>query len=156
ACDFSVTNPGPMQDDDLNDPAAHAPLVTGMQAALSSALWRVALVGAEVSREYVQGGRIFTTKLPTAPGQLTREDVSSAFWERSGAARWIAEDGIERFRENMEGFDRSPLAAEALITAGLANRLLGENFCEAVIDGGAPQPRDIYFTRAEAQFTEAL
>jgi starch-binding outer membrane protein, SusD/RagB family len=156
ACDFSVTNPGPMRDADLDDPAAFGPLVTGMHQALSSALWRVALVGAEVSREYVQGGRIFTTKLPTTPGQLTREDVSDAFWNQSVRARWVAEDGIRRFRERLEGFDASPVAAEALVWAGFANRLLGENFCEAVFDAGAPEPGEAYFRRAEAHFTEAI
>jgi hypothetical protein len=155
-CDFSVTNPGPMRDADLDDPAAQRPLLTGMQAALSSALWRVTLVGAEVAREYVQGGRIFTTKLPNTPGQLTREDVTSAFWNQAVRARWVAEDGIRRFRGGLSDFDTSPVAAEALLHAGLANRLLGENFCEAVIDGGAPQPGRVYFERAEAQLTEAI
>jgi len=155
-CDFSVTNPGRSADAELDDPAARAPLVSGMKAALSSALWRVSFVGAEVTREYVQGGRIFTTKLPTRSGQLTREDISSAFWNYAVRARWIAEDGIRRFREHDPDFDRSESSAEALIYAGFANRLLGENFCEAVIDGGAPEPRTVYFDRAERHFTEAL
>jgi starch-binding outer membrane protein, SusD/RagB family len=156
ACDLSVTNPGPMQDRALDDPAAHAPLVAGMSQALSSALWRVAYVGAEVSREYVQAGRIFTTKLPTNPGQLTRDDVASAFWNQAVRARWIAEDGVERLKRTRADHERSPLVADALIHAGLANRLLGENFCEAVFDGGSPEPGPAYFARAEAQLTEAL
>lgn len=155
-CDFSVANPGPLRDADLDDPAAAVPLLTSARAALSSALWRVTFVGAEVAREYVQGGRIFTTKLPTTAGQLTRESVSSAFWDYSVRARWVAEDVVRRFRENRSDFDASPLAAEALLYAGFANRLLGENFCEAVIDGGAAQPGSIYFERAEKHFTEAL
>lgn len=155
-CDFSVSNPGPLRDVDLDDPAATTPLLTSSRAALSSALWRVTFVGAEVAREYVQGGRIFTTKLPSIPGQLTRESVSSAFWDYSVRGRWIAEDVVRRFRANRDDFDTSPVAAEALIWAGFANRLLGENFCEAVIDGGAAQPGSIYFERAEQHFTEAL
>lgn len=156
ACDFSVTNPGPVRDVDLDDPAAQRPLVTGASAALSSALWRVSFVGAEVSREYVQGGRIFTTKLPTTAGQLTRDDVSSAFWNQSVRARWIAEDVVRRLRENDPGFENSGVAAEALVYAGFANRLLGENFCEAVIDNGPPEPGSTYFERAVAHFTEAI
>lgn len=155
-CDFSVANPGPLRDVDLDDPAAATPLLTSAHAALSSALWRVTFVGAEVAREYVQGGRIFTTKLPSTPGQLTRESVSSTFWDYSVRARWVAEDVVRRFRENRSDFNTSPLAARALIYAGFANRLLGENFCEAVIDGGAAQPGSIYFERAEGHFTEAL
>jgi len=155
-CDFSVANPGPLRDADLDDPAATVPLVTSARAAFSSALWRVTFVGAEVAREYVQGGRIFTTKLPSIPGQLTRESIASAFWDYSVRARWVAEDVVRRFRANLSDFNTSPVAAEALIWAGFANRLLGENFCEAVIDGGPAQPGSVYFERAEQFFTEAL
>jgi len=157
ACDFEVVNPGPTQDAALDDPAAFMPLVTGMSQALSAALWRVGLVGAEVAREYVQGGRIFTTKLPTTPGQLTRDDVSDAHWNTAQQARWVAEDGIRRFRESAAlDFGTSALAAEALVHAGYANRLLGETFCEAVFDGGPALPGRAYFERAEAHLTEAL
>ncbi len=157
ACDFEVVNPGPTRDDALDDPAAFGPLVTGMSQAISSALWRVGLVGAEPAREYVQGGRIFTTKLPTTPGQLTRDDVTDAIWERAQQARWVAEDGLRRFRASEAiDFGTSALAAEALVHAGYANRLLGENFCEAVFDRGPVQPGRAYFERAEAHFTEAL
>ncbi|MEX2466080.1 MAG: RagB/SusD family nutrient uptake outer membrane protein [Gemmatimonadota bacterium] len=157
ACDFDVVNPGPTQDAALDDPAAHGPLVTGMSQALSGALWRVGLVGAEVAREYVQGGRIFTTKLPTTPGQLTRDDVASAHWNTAQEARWVAEDGIRRFRESESlDFGSSALAAQALVHAGYANRLLGENFCEAVFDGGPALPGRTWFERAEAHLTEAV
>ena len=44
----------------------------------------------------------------------------------------------------------------ALIWAGYANRHLGENFCDGVIDGGPLQPHTVYFERAEAAFTEAI
>jgi len=156
ACDFSVTNPGPMQDEQLNDPTIAGALVSGMSQTLSAALWRAAFIGAEPAREYVEGGRIFTTKLPSLPGQLTRETVTDAVWQQAQRARWVAEDGVRRFREHLSDFDRSPHAARALLYAGFANRLLGETFCEAVIDGGPVQPHTVYFTRAEAHFTEAI
>lgn len=156
ACDFSVTNPGPMQDDALNNPAAAGPIVSGMSQVLSGALWRATYIGAEVAREYVESGRIFTTKLPSLPGQLTRETVTDAVWQQSVRARWVAEDGIRRFREHLPDFASSPHAARALVHAGFANRLLGETFCEAVIDGGDVQPHTVYFERAEAHFTEAI
>jgi len=155
-CDLSVTNAGPMQDAQLNDPAAFEAVVTGMQQSFGAAIWRVAFVGAEVSREYVSGGRIFTTKLPATPGQLTRQDISDQFWNSSVQARWIAEDGVRRFRERLTGFERSPVAARALLQVGFAHRLLGENFCEAVINGGAPGPVREYFEKAESAFSEAL
>lgn len=45
--------------------------------------------------------------------------------------------------------------AQALIWAGYANRHMGENFCEGMIDGSAPQASTVYFERAEAYFTLA-
>jgi hypothetical protein len=53
-------------------------------------------------------------------------------------------------------FERSPLAARAYLYAGFANRLLGENVCAAVIDGGPQQDYKEHFRRAEGHFTEAL
>ena len=53
-------------------------------------------------------------------------------------------------------FATSALAAEALVHVGFANRLLGENMCEGVIDGGPIEPRSVYFKRAEAAFGEAM
>jgi hypothetical protein len=46
--------------------------------------------------------------------------------------------------------------AQALIWAGYANRHLGENFCEGVINGGPAQPYTVYLERAEADLTEAI
>jgi starch-binding outer membrane protein, SusD/RagB family len=42
------------------------------------------------------------------------------------------------------------------VHVGFDNRLLGENMCHAVFDGGPLEQRRAYFTRAEAAFTEAL
>jgi hypothetical protein len=53
-------------------------------------------------------------------------------------------------------YDTSPLAARASIYAGLANRILGEQVCNAVIDGGPSEPHTVHFARAEAHFTEAI
>jgi hypothetical protein len=44
----------------------------------------------------------------------------------------------------------------AYVYAGFANRVLGENMCDAVIDGGGKLPNATYFTRAESLFTKAI
>jgi hypothetical protein len=55
-----------------------------------------------------------------------------------------------------DGFATSDLAARALLHVGFSNRLLGENMCFAVFDGGPALPRERSLERAEAAFTEAL
>jgi hypothetical protein len=72
-------------------------------------------------------------------------------------ARWVAEAGIERMK-GIAGFtyDTHPLAARANLLAGFANRLLGENVCQAVIDGGPAQSDSVHFQRAERYFTETI
>src|SRR5207244_9754184 len=64
---------------------------------------------------------------------------------------------VRRFRDVMGAqFDSYDLGAKALLYAGYANRLLGENMCEAVINGGAPSDYKGYFRRAESTLTEAI
>lgn len=157
ACDLSVSNPGPMQDEFLSDPGAHPAVVVGAEVALIQGLNMVTFFGSEAAKEYTQGGRIHPIKLPPNPGQLdTDEQLPDNAWNDAHQARWVAEAAVDRLRENMSDFDKSVLAARALLAAGYANRLLGENMCEAVIDGSAVQPRMRHLERAQAHFTEAL
>ncbi|HUQ80807.1 MAG TPA: RagB/SusD family nutrient uptake outer membrane protein [Gemmatimonadaceae bacterium] len=156
ACNFfDVSNPGPINDEALNNVNAMPGLVTGMSFDLSRGLdelnYDVTVMADEQyhSGSYAQPG-LFVR------GIIRPEDVN-AEWGEAHRARWVAESGIERMKEVMgPDFDRSPLSARAYIYAGLANRLLGENMCQAVIDGSAPQDNKVHFSRAEAQFTEAL
>lgn len=155
-CSFDVSQPGRADDDTLNDPAAFPPLVAGMSQRLSHALWQTAFITAETSREYVEGGRIFTTKLTSVPGTLSREAGGTVPFANAVQARWVAEDGIRRFRANIANAEKSPLLAQALVHAGFANRLLGETHCEAVIDAGPATSNRVYFERALGHFTEAI
>jgi hypothetical protein len=155
-CDLSVDNPDRVQDELLDDPGAHAAVVAGASLALSQALNWNAFFGGDASKEFTQGGRIHPVKLPVEPGQLTVDGIPSNAWNSAQQARWVAEDAVRRLKE-AKGADFSSyeLGARALVLAGYANRLLGENMCEAVIDAGAPGDHMTYFERAEAAFTEA-
>jgi hypothetical protein len=156
-CDLSVSNPGPVQDEFLNDPGAHPAVVAGVRLAFTEGLNMVSFFGAEAAKEYTQGGRIHPIKLPVKPGQLAFEDIPDAPWNNAHRARWVAEDAVRRLEESLGGdAAKSPLVAEALLYAGYANRLLGENMCEAVLEAGAPQKHTAHFTRAEEQFTRAM
>jgi hypothetical protein len=156
ACNFfDVSNPGPIADDDLNTTNAMAGLVTGMSFDLSRAVDELNQDLTVMSDELFHGGS-YAPPILFNQGIIRPEEVNGE-WGEAHRARWVAESGIERMKEVMGAdFDKSPLAARAYIYAGLANRLLGENMCQAVFDGSAPEDNKAHFARAEAQFTEAL
>ncbi len=157
-CSFDVVNPGPVEDGSLNDPGAYSAVVRGVQYNLSRAIGIDAFYSGVAAKEYSTAGRVNATKLPLIFGQLDVNDMSANTWNWSQAARWQAEDGQRRLRTALgaTAFASNKFAGQLLMYGALANRVLGENFCEAVIDGGARQPNTEYFNRAEAQATEAI
>jgi hypothetical protein len=160
ACDFTVTNPGPVEDDFLFEEEAYAGLVTGAGRNLSLALDNIAYISGAVTRELHPAGSTGTYGISVLQQQgFLLPDGGSGFWNNAQRARWTAEDAVRRMRAP-EGLgvaaESSPLVAQALIWAGYANRLMGEIFCEAVIDGGELQPSSVFLTRAEATFTDAM
>jgi hypothetical protein len=158
ACDLTVTNPGPVQDQYLDDKAAIPSIVNGAGRDLAEALNWTAYTGAAVAREIFPGGSTgsFGISVNWQNGKLTEEETD-VHWNRAQRARWTAEHGGERLRAVLGAdFATSKDAAQILLWAGYANRMLGENFCQGVIDGGAPQDFKVYFTRADAAFTEAI
>ena len=150
ACDLTVTNPGPVQDDFLNDEGAFPAVLQGVRRLHALGYTRIALDGAMQSLEAIPGG-LFDTEFKK--GILT-SDNSDDNWENLQEARWVAEDGARRLAE--VGAGSGSIYAELLIQAGYANRTLGHNMCTAVIDGGAGQDHMAYFDRAEQHFTEAI
>ena len=157
ACgDFlEVTNPGLVEDEALNNPQAMPGLVNGMSGDLSFALGHAAWGTGLMADELRYAGAYDYNQLP-AEGIQTPE-FANPYWDEMHRARWTAETGIERLKSVLaSGFDKDPLAARANLLAGFSNRLLGENMCFAVIDGGPQQPHTVHFERAEDQFTEAL
>ena len=167
ACDTKVTNPGRFEDTALDDRLAAAAMVSGSGRALSAAINWIAYTGAAVSREIHPAGS--TGSFGITPfwqnGSLSETDTDlDTHWEQAQRARWVAEETIRR----LEAAGPPPVgslqtAAQyadtlrlAYIYAGFANRLLGENMCDAVIDGGSKLPGATYFARAESLFTKAL
>jgi hypothetical protein len=137
----NVTNPGPIQDAFLTDPISHDPLVNGAARQLVGALNEVVLSVAYLGREVLPGGTIG----PGSPGGQIQQaggfnDLeSNGPWSAVQQARFVAE-----------------LATQARVWAGFANRILGENFCEVVFDGGSIQPATAALQRAELHFTEVI
>ena len=152
-CD--VQNPGPIEESALNSSNAIPGLVVGMSADLSFAYTSTTYWGSIWADEQTHSG---TFSAPTifSSGALNSEDVDP-WWEDAQRARWVAEDGLNRMEEVLgEEFSSNINVAKAYLYAGYSNRMLGENACYAVIDGGEQQPNTVYFERAEGHFNNAL
>ena len=158
-CQDSIVDLSTVNDEELDTPEAVAPLVAGMARTLSTAVGFLSQTGLIASLELAYGGagEDLGATLAQAAGHLTPVD-SDRHWNSSQQARWTAEDGVRRIRTILgeEEFARSRPAAEALLYVGFSNRLLAENMCQGVVDGGPPGPRTVHFQRAVDAFTEAL
>jgi hypothetical protein len=160
ACDFSVTNPGPVADGYLDSVTARRALVTGARRALAGVLAASPPFGYGLA--YWSGAQAFEINPAGSTGSFgippwlqagtLRADANT--WSSAQQARWVAEDAIRRFKQR--GFVEDSLFSVLYLWAGYANRLLGENFCDAVFDGGPKEDFKNFFTRAEGHFTEAL
>jgi starch-binding outer membrane protein, SusD/RagB family len=152
-----VTNPGPVQDEFLDLPDSQLGLVNGAQERLTRAVGWLSYNTALVAREIFPGGQTGSY------GHDVDHQAGSHAWSSSGPnasypnaqqARWIAEEAVRRFTK--VGDVDPVLMFQAYNWAGYANRVLGENWCEAVLDGGPLEPGSKYFERAEQHFTDAI
>jgi hypothetical protein len=157
-----VTNPGPVNDEFLTLPESQQGFVNGAKERLTRAISYQVYSTAHVAYEIFPGGTTGSSG-HAIPHQAGSHDFNSSgpngIYNNVQQARWTAEEAIRRLSE-VDGV-KPALLHEAHIWAGYANRVLGENWCEAVIDGGPLQgsptaPDNVYFTRAEAHFTDAL
>ena len=158
ACNLEVTNPGPIQASSLDDPAALAAIVNGAGRNLADALNWVAYTTAAVARELHPAGSTgsFGITVRQQAGRIAPDD-DDTHWNLSQRARWTAEDAVTRVKSVLgSSAGNSASLAQALVWTGYANRLLGETFCDGVINGGPKESSTVYLTRAEAAFTEAI
>ena len=167
SCDTEVTNPGPVQDRFLDNSTAAAAMVNGSGRALSAGINWLSYTGAAVTREIHPAGSTGSFGITNRwqSGELNVDDADlNDHWEQASRARWISEETVRRLiaaGPPLPGTVQTPaqyntLLMQAHVYAGYANRVMGENFCDAVIDGGPLEPNSVYFTRAEAAFTAAL
>lgn len=168
SCDTEVTNPGPVEDEFLNDRNSATAMVNGAGRALGSAMNWISYTGAAVAREIHPAGSTGSFGITNRwqKGELNGDDGDlNTHWEQAQRARWVAEEALRRLeaagppqtgQPGLTPTQYANLLQLAYIYAGYANRLLGENMCAAVIDGSAEMPLATYFTRAESLFTKAL
>jgi starch-binding outer membrane protein, SusD/RagB family len=150
---FKVTNPGPTSSSSLGTPAAASAIVTGIAAEMSTGVNRMSLEGGVVAREifYANSNNAYDNG-----GSVTPDDDDGT-WSDAQTARWVAEHGVLRLQSALGStYGKSTLAARANLLAGFANRFIGENFCQTVIDSGPAQDRSVSFQRAKGYFNEVL
>jgi hypothetical protein len=155
-CDFEVINPGPIQEVFLEEQLAQPAVVNGMGRALAQGLNWLAYTGAAVTREIHPAGSTaaFGISNDWSAGRLLATDRDlNTHWQQASRARWLAESGLARIEQT--GPATPQVLTQAQLWAGYSNRLMGEHYCEAVIDGGSVQPRNEFLTRAEQFFTQA-
>ena len=152
---FDVEAPGRIADENLDSPDAAPGIVTGMSYDLSGAMNATFDLVALASGELFHGGSYNWGDVPR--GVIKPEDVNGT-WGSMMQARWVTEHGLERLKATLEEaeFNKSPLIARAYLLGGFANRLIGENVCQTVIDGGAPEPNTVEFDRGIEKFDTAI
>jgi starch-binding outer membrane protein, SusD/RagB family len=153
---FTVKSAGRIADSDLNSSDALSGLVAGMSWAMSEAINNSIETISIFSGDIWHAGSYDFGDI--ARGFILPQEVNTE-WGDMQRARWVAEDGIDRMQKQIlsaDKFGTNQYVAQAYMWAGFANRMLGENVCAAVIDGGAVQSDSVYFSRAADEFTQAI
>ena len=157
SCDTDVINPGSVDDESLTGQSAQPALVLGARRAMGQGMNFVAYTGAAVTREIHPAGSTGSFGITQfwQNGILDENDGDlDDHWELTHRARWVAEEAVRRIED--AGPLNKNVQQQAFLFAGFANRILGDNMCEAVFDGGPAQPNADYWTRAEDFFTKAI
>ncbi len=163
-CDFDVDNPGRVLESDLNSLEAIDAIVTGMSSDFSEEYDGIAFTIARASDDMAGSGSYNTTN--DFRRGLVEAEYQDGIWEGIQRARWVAEDGIRRMRDDIEGYEfaGNRQTARAYLFAGLANRVVGESFCHGVVSAGADlgggaeaaKPPSESFQRALSMLAEAV
>jgi starch-binding outer membrane protein, SusD/RagB family len=156
-CNTDVLNQGRVEEESLARQNAQAALVRGAGRTLAQGINYVGYTGAAVSREIHPAGSTGSFGITNLwqNGELRATDGDlDDHWEFLQRGRWVAEQTV-RFIDEAGPANRNT-QQQALLFAGFANRVLGDNMCEAVFDGGSAQPNAEYWKRAEDFFTKAI
>jgi starch-binding outer membrane protein, SusD/RagB family len=157
-----VTNPGPVQDEFLTAPAAQPGVINGARRAISINFRSLAQDLALIGREVFPGGQTGAWGNPVHIHAGHIQDGYGPGFNAFQEARFITETAIQRFGEVGAS---DTMMHQAHLWAGVSYRLLGENWCDAVLASEDPRVTDPpqyvqgdvsgYFERAVRNFTAA-
>jgi starch-binding outer membrane protein, SusD/RagB family len=157
-----VTNPGPIQDQFLAEPASQQGLVNGAIRRMNELMYGNYTL-ALLAREVFPGGQIgaYGHDVIVQGGELIPGSFGGYFND-AVQARFISETAIKRFTE--VGAPANMLY-QAYLWGGWSYRYFGDWWCDAVVGSTDPDDEtpgsfeegtDTYYERAAANFTEAL
>jgi hypothetical protein len=150
ACDFDVVNPGVISEDALNNADAIDMVLNGFIGDIESAFGDLVLHSALASDELSFSGTR-SWLFNTGNGDMRPED-GSYIYEDLATAVWTATTGTERLQELGASADK---VAQANLWKGFIHRMMGDNYCAYVYDGGEMQDRQQWFNLALAAFQAA-
>lgn len=160
-CDLGVTNPALVEEGDLGTPNAVPAIVNGALGTFGMATTIMGAAGtysasAILSGELVHSGS-WTPPREISEGTPNNESPENqSHWGFSSQARWQAENAIEQVSELVDNPGQNEWVALAQLYAGFSNRVMGEMFCDAVIDGGPKLPFSAFSERSVTYFDDAV
>lgn len=175
-CDLEVTSPATVDEESLDSDNSIEALWSGVLGQVSHiAAGRAGnggffTFGALRTDEAVHSGHPdqFPHFRPFSDGSPIQSDWNAVdeLWNESMQTRYVVDFGIERAREIYEKYADDPLSKIRDRVArdrirlhawgGVAYRILGDNLCQAVIDGGPPQPHTVFYERGLAILDEGI
>ncbi len=159
-CDLGVTNPALIEEGDLDTPNAVPAIVNGAMGSFGIGTTingggGVYSVSATLAGELVHSGSWVPLREISAGTPNNESPENQSHWGNTSQARWQAENAVTTVQGLVADPGSNAWVARAQLYAGFANRLMGETFCDAVIDGGARQDHTAFSSRAVSYFSDA-
>lgn len=159
-CDLGVSNPALIEETDLDTPNAVPAIVNGALGSFGIATTINGAAGvysasAILSGELVHSGSWVPPREISEGIPNNESPENQSHWGNTSQARWQAEDAAEKVQELVSDPSSNQWVALAQLYAGFSNRILGEMFCDAVINGGPLEPHTAFSERAVTYFGDA-
>jgi starch-binding outer membrane protein, SusD/RagB family len=161
ACDLGVRNPAAIDDMDLDSPQGVIAIANGVGGAFGHATTipgggGVYTASALLTDELVHVGSWQPLREISEGAPSNASPENQSHWGFTSEARWMAEDAVDRISRLVQTPGTNPTVAMVALYAGFSNRLMGDMFCNAVIDGGPLEPHTAFHNRAVNYFNRAI
>jgi len=162
-CDFDVTDPTAITEEDLNEDAAMTALMVGAVYNYDYSFDRLVMFTGLVSDEMTASGSWLPWHLADKEGIMQMDAPESDHinipwrtWRDHQRARASAEESYERMVGIVANPDSDRRVAMMRLYAGTAYADFGELFCEAAYDGGPAVGPEVSFDLAMERLEDAI